>query len=314
VDTTANTTLFGPLPGGEVNSIIHDVSPDGSTVVDALEYGPDTSSGPLNVYDVPSGRVRTQIELPWVAGGIAIAPDNRFAVVGGQRGVARVDLMAGTLVGQRELPELRRDQYPVELSPDGRLFAFGREDEILVLDAETLAEVASWPADPYDNPLAFAWLDDGATLAYGGIGGRLAFRSIPEGQQLGEPREVSPGFVLDLATNADATRMATVGTDGDIILWDPATRQSLGEPLTPMGGQLPHGWVWFGTDDRGEFLEAQYENGRAVRYPISTDTLIARACAIAGREPTTAEWGAMHGDTPQRPTCGTLTEGDLLAS
>ena len=50
-----------------------------------------------------------------------------------------------------------------------------------------------------------------------------------------------------------------------------------------------------------------------MRYPVGTDTLIARACAIAGREPTTSEWQAMHGDAPQRPTCGTLTEGNLLA-
>lgn len=304
VDTSANKALFGPLPGGEVNAIIHDVSPDGATVVVALEYGPQTPDGPLHVHDAPSGRLRAEIPLPWVAGGIAIAPDNRFAVVGGQRGVARVDLVDGTAVRQRDLPELRRDQYPVELSPDGRLVAFGREDEVLVLDAESLDEVASWSADPYDNPLAFAWLDDGATLAYGGIGGKLAFRSIPDGELSGEPREVSPGFVLDLATNSQATRMATLGSDGDIILWDPATRQAVGQPLTPAPLGLPHGWIWFGADDGGEFIEVQYETASAVRYPIGTDTLVARACAIAGRELTAAEWQAMHGDAPQRPTCG----------
>jgi WD40 repeat protein len=312
VDVAANTTLFGPLPGGEVNAIIHDISPDGGTVVIALEYGPTTESGPLQVHDVPSARLRAEIPLPWVAGGIAIKPDNRFAVVGGQRGAALVDLAEGTVVRQRDLPERRRDQYPVELSPDGRFVAFGREDEILVLDAETLDTVTSWPADSYDQPWAFAWLDDGATLASGGTAGRLAFRSVPDGELVGEPREVSPGFVVDIATNPDVTRMATVGSDGDIILWDPATRQAVGEPLTPAPLGLPHGWVWFGSDDAGDFIEVQYETAVAVRYPIDTDTLVARACAIAGREPTAAEWQAMHGHIPQRPTCGD-DASDLLS-
>jgi hypothetical protein len=71
------------------------------------------------------------------------------------------------------------------------------------------------------------------------------------------------------------------------------------------------GWIRFGSDDRGEFIEVQYETGLAVRYPIDTNTLIARACAIAGREPTPSEWSAMHGDTPQRATCGN-DAADLL--
>ena len=123
--------------------------------------------------------------------------------------------------------------------PTAGLVAFGREDEILVLDVQTLADVTSWPTDPYDNPFGFAWLDAGATLAHGGIQGRLAFRSIPDGQPIGEPREVAPGFTLDLATNTDATRLATLGTDGEIILWDPVTKQAVGEPLVPNRDRSP---------------------------------------------------------------------------
>jgi WD40 repeat protein len=312
VDVAANTVVLGPLPGGEINSIAHALTPDGATAVVALEYGPERADGPLQILDVPSGRLRAEIPLPWVAGGISISPDSRFAVVAGQRGVAVVDLDAATVVEQRGLPELPRDTYPVEHSPDGQLVAFGGVDEILVLDARTLAEITSWPTDPYDNPFGFAWLDGGATLAHGGIQGRLAFRSIPDGQPIGEPREVAPGFTLDLATNADATRLASIGTDGEIILWDPVTKQAVGGPLVPNSDTV-WGWIWFGSDDRGEFIEVQYENARAVRYPVDTETLVERACAIAGREPTTAEWQAMHGDAPQRPTCGALTEGDLLA-
>jgi WD40 repeat protein len=312
VDMITDTAILGPLPGGDLNSIAHALSPDGATAVVALDEGPEPADGLLRIVDVPSGRLRGEVQLPWVAGGISVTPDNRNAVVGGMRGVALVDLTSATLVRQRELPELPRDIYPVEVSPDGRLVAFGLEDEILVLDVQTLAEVTAWPTDPYDNPFGFAWLDGGATLAHGGIQGRLAFRSIPDGQPIGQPREVAPGFTLDLATNTDATQLATLGTDGEIILWDPVTKPAVGEPLVP-ARDAGWGWIWFGTDDRGEFIEVQYESAQAVRYPIDTETLIARACAIAGREPTTAEWQAMHGDTPQRPTCGALSDDTLLA-
>jgi len=51
-----------------------------------------------------------------------------------------IDLAAATVVRQRDLPEVPRDFYPVEVSPDGRLVAFGLEDEILVLDNGTIVE------------------------------------------------------------------------------------------------------------------------------------------------------------------------------
>ena len=201
---------------------------------------------------------------------------------------------------------------PGRALPDGRLFAFGRENEILILDTETLADVTSWQTASYDNPFGFAWLDGGATLAHGGIEGRLAFRSIPDGQPIGEPREVLPGSRWTwppMPTRpgwrpSARTARSSSGTRRRSRRW--------ARPWIPSGDTM-WGWIWFGSDDRGEFIEVQYDNAPAVRYPVDTETLISRACAIAGREPTTAEWQAMHGDAPQRPTCGALTEGDLLA-
>ena len=310
VSTATNTVTMGPLPGGSTSSTTHGITPDGTTVLIALEHGPDPGDSALQLHDVPTRRLRAEVPLPWVASGISVTPDGRYAVVAGLRGIAVVDLTTATVVKQRDLPEIPRDQYPVEVSPDGEHVALGRPDEVLILDAETLAEVSSWPTDPYDSPLAIAWLNEGATLAHGGLQGRIAFRSIPEAEPIAQPREVSPGWTLDLATNTPGTRLASLGTDGEVILWDPVTQQVVGEPLVPPG-ELGWGWIWFGSDDDGEFVEVQYDTARAVRYPVSTDTLIARACAIAGREPTAAEWQSMHGDTLQRPTCGDAA-ADLL--
>jgi hypothetical protein len=101
-----------------------------------------------------------------------------------------------------------------------------------------------------------------------------------------------------------------VDTDGTVMLWDAATRQQVGQPLTHSG--LPWAWLAFAPDGRA--LEAFLDNATSVRYDLETEQLIARACAIAGREPTPAEWAAMHADMEQRPTCGDLAERDLLAT
>jgi hypothetical protein len=105
-----------------------------------------------------------------------------------------------------------------------------------------------------------------------------------------------------MAVNPDGSLLALLGGDGEVVLWDVATGQPIGEPLVA-GRDIAWGWVRFTPD--GAALEALYDTRRAYRFPIDTESLIARACLIAAREPSAAEWASMHGDRPQRPTCGT---------
>lgn len=342
VDLARGEVILGPLPGGSREACASAITPDGSKVVVGIDPGPgamysSTSSEPssLIVYEVPRGEVHAEVPLPWVACGVDVTSDGRFAVVNGDGGVGLVDLTSGALVAQRDLPAIFRQQTAVEVSGDGRLVALARGPVVMVLATATLREVASWPTELHDAALSFAWLDGGSTLAQGGEAGTLTFRAIPSGRALGEPSAASPGAIWDLAANSDGTRLASVGGDGALNLWDSATRQVVGEPLASALGAVPvqtwtnerrrgwraqvlldrAGWVRFGSDATGEFLEAQYAagGGASIRYPVDTETLIARACAIAGREPTPAEWESMHGDAPQKPTCGTATQMDLLA-
>ncbi len=140
--------------------------------------------------------------------------------------------------------------------------------------------------------------------------------------------------MISLAVTADGSRLASLGAGGEVTLWDPRRRQSVGEALPApaevatvgrtrelrsRGGfaapltEERTGWVWFGTGDDGPFVEVRYADADvAVRYPIGSGTLIARACAVAGREPTAEEWARLHGDQPQRPTCPTAAPRSLL--
>ena len=342
VDLDRGTIILGPLPGGSGAACSSALTPDGSLAVVAIDaqpwstYGNEMApAGSLGVYDVARGKRRTEVPLPWAACGVDVTPDGRTAVVNGDSGVALVDLTTDAVRLERDLPAISRQQTEVEVSQDGRLVALTRGPEVLVLATDTLARVTSWPTGQHDAALSLAWLDGGDTLVQGGQAGNLTFRSIPQGKLLGAPRAVGSGAVWDLAASADGTRVASVGGDGALVLWDAATRQVVGEPLASALTSLPvpawtthsrsgwraqvrvdrAGWVRFGSDAGGEFLEAQYaaDAGVAIRYPVNTETLLTRACAIAGREPTPAEWESMHGDVPQRPTCGTVTRMDLLA-
>lgn len=174
----------------------------------------------------------------------------------------------------------------------------------MVLEAGTLDTITSWPLGDYETAKAMAWLPDGSGVAFGGDQGRLSVRAIRGGQDLIEPRQVVPAWISEVAVSPDGRLIAVLGGDGTVVLIDNATGEPIGKPLKAGLDVGRYGFVQF-TDD-GKAFEVFSEFKRAYRYPIDTTLLIARACRIAARQPTPAEWTAMHGSDPQRPTCGAL--------
>lgn len=289
-------------PGERPNNFAAGLTPDGRTLLRGAVAGPEDPAR-LQIIDVATGTIRHDIELPWWPNGIAATTDGAAAVVAGVGGVVRIDLSTGQITAQVELPEASwyaEVQATVAPSPDSRHVAVARGPRIEILDARDLHKVQTWQAGQYDDVLALQWLEGGRELAFGGRLGRLEIRAFPEGQVLVEPRQVFPGFVLDMATNPQGSLLALLGGDGEVVLWDLAAAAPVGEPLSPGFGDT-WGWVRFTPD--GGALEALYDSKRAYTYPIDTETLIARACRIAAREPTAQEWSAMHGDTSQQPLC-----------
>ena len=113
----------------------------------------------------------------------------------------------------------------------------------------------------------------------------------------------------DLVVAPAGGGLASLGTDGEVLLWNTASLTPVGAPLVPHGTA---GWGWL--DWRGDRLDVLSQLSTAASYDLSLTTLLGRACAVAGPEPTSAEWEEMHGDAVQRPTCGDLPSRDLLAS
>lgn len=317
VDLRTNEVLAGPFPPLDVapmadNAFAGVITPDGRTLLVAMGLAPDNPVTMLQMIDVATGEKRAEAELPWWVHGVDVASNGRTAVAAGLGGVAVVDIPSGDVIGRRDLPQGEFPHRPtsVAISPDGRLVALARNNSVLMLDTATLSEVTSWEADPYDNVIAMEWFPDGRTLAYGGVLGHLMFRDVPSGTAIGAPQDIAAGFLVDLAISPDGSLLSSVDSDGKLTLWDAGTRTQIGQPLTT--GGVPWGWAAFTPDGRA--LEVFFENATSARYDLATDQLLARACAIAGREPTPAEWQAMHADLPQRPTCSTLADVDLPAS
>lgn len=55
----------------------------------------------------------------------------------------------------------------------------------------------------------------------------------------------------------------------------------------------------------GEDLFVVNANGRHIVWPIGVDALVARACAVAGRQLTAAEWAEAIPDRPYQDVCPT---------
>ncbi|NUR90839.1 MAG: hypothetical protein HOY71_42750 [Nonomuraea sp.] len=101
--------------------------------------------------------------------------------------------------------------------------------------------------------------------------------------------------------NAALDRDGTLLTTEDPLrLWDAHTLEPLGDPLPD---QDPEGLRSVFTADGSSLMTLSWD-GAVRRWPVNPGALIARACAIAGRELTAAERTRFLPDGDRRPACG----------
>ena len=223
----------------------------------------------------------------------------------GWSGVAVVDVTEGSLAGEPvDLAGLQGPEGVVRVSADGRTAAVARNGEVLLVDSVTGEEVRSTePASRSDTArraTALGFTSGG--LVVGGLDGRLLFLDDATLVPLAPPREASAGFVIDVVEVGDV--VATLGTDGDVRLWDPGTWSPIGLPVTEenVPGFLSghHGVLraWFEGGSLGT-------SGRVRDLDLDPAGWVGRACALAGRQLSRDEWDVIHPDQPWRETCPT---------
>jgi hypothetical protein len=89
-----------------------------------------------------------------------------------------------------------------------------------------------------------------------------------------------------------------MGGDGDLLLWDTASWQPMGQPISDDNGG---GFLNFDPD--GHTLRVVHQNGTVLTFLVDPDAWIRQVCAVANRDLTADESAEIRPGQPPRSTC-----------
>jgi WD40 repeat protein len=133
----------------------------------------------------------------------------------------------------------------------------------------------------------------------------------------------APEIVLSMAFSPDGDMLVVNGTDLQnmdkswIALWDVANRQQLSEPLS----HQPETFLELAFSRDGKTLASSSESSTVTLWDVDPNSWRKRACLVANRNLSYAEWKQHLGDEPYQATCpgvpvdihGLVLEGERLA-
>lgn len=181
------------------------------------------------------------------------------------------------------------------LGPDGTI-AGGRA-AVLAPGAPSPSFTVDVDGD-YGHADAVAFSPDGRTLATGGGTGYVRLWDASSGTAVGRPVLAAAGWVTSIAWSSDGHELVTGGTDGTVRIIDVAA-DSVAGTLPGLDNQNVD--AVFTRD--GRRIVASYDSGTAFEWSTSVTDWAARACAVAGRTLTQAEWAQYLPGRPYKPAC-----------
>jgi WD40 repeat protein len=185
----------------------------------------------------------------------------------------------------------------VAFSPDGRTLAAGSGDGTVVLFDPTTGNRLGDPlAGHVAEVESLAYSPDGLLLASSSPDGTVILRDAHSRRPIGEPLAPGIGPITRIAFSRDGAVLAAAGRSGPVALWDIQTRQLIGRPLA---AHFP-GAFGVALPDRNTLATAG-DDGLVI-WNLHPTVLAERACALAGRNLTRAEWDQFLSED-YRPTC-----------
>lgn len=142
-----------------------------------------------------------------------------------------------------------------------------------------------------------AFSPDGRTLASGSDDTEIRLWRVSSGA-LQAVLEGHSDMVSSLVWSRDARTLASAGEDGTIRLWDVRARTSIGRPLTFTEGQVKD----LAASPDGAALAAAGDDA-ATLWPFALTAWAHRACDLAGRDLTPAEWRRLAPTVTPKPLC-----------
>lgn len=263
---------------------------------DTLEH-----RGQLVEWSTRDGRIRRALTLPWPVVAIALTPDAGHAIVSGDSGVAVVDLASGQVTigpGQPPAADWIDGTPEVALTRDGRRAVVARRNHLLLVDTSTAVTLADHALPDRDLVSSLAWSADGRTLVVGEETGMVRFLSATSFDPVAPPRQVAPGFVIATQISPDGRYLATLGSQGDLMLWDARSWQPYGMTLTDN-----HGWGFVSFSPDSTRLRALFEDRTMWDMSVDRAAWVVQACHAANRELTPEEWAVLRPGVAFRPTC-----------
>jgi WD40 repeat protein len=301
-----------PRPGAVDLPILTDgpmaLSPDGRLVgLLGSERSTETSvefpEGRVVVADRGSGTEVSRASVngddsSFLGGRLAFSPDDGRLAVGTYGGVLSVlDVASG-----RVLVERQTDIAAVTAllwSADGRTLYEGGQDGVLrLLDPQTLDAAAEIPLTPQLDLSDIIAVPGTGLLAVSSEAGQVFFVDPGARTVVGEPLAAEATQLQALASSPDGARIAAVSRDGALRLWDRSTGRAIGPPLQAHDVHTL-GIAWL---DEDRLLTGSL-GGSIVAWDMAPEDWVDRACELAGRDLTRAEWARYLPDQPYRRTC-----------
>ena len=189
----------------------------------------------------------------------------------------------------------------VALSPDGTKLAeavnnYDGTGELDIHSVPGLALLSRRLAPPVESA---QFSRDGRLLFWGDVAGRAWLYDTRSWKPDGSPFAGHAGPVVSINLSPDGRTLATSSSDGTTRLWDLDSRQPIG---TPLPGSFGHAVV-SAFVDRGTHLVTVYDDGHGWSWDIRPRSWERRACEVAGRMLTRAEWQDALPEHRYDPTC-----------